>query len=107
MSKKTHRIFFISKNTVSLYCFHHLLIEKYFMPTPMRIVVGNFLYQKKIVYLYYVNIHIDFFKLLKRQPRYESGLLYLYKCPDFNYNITHDDDSDDIQRIESQSLPFR
>lgn len=88
-----------------MYCFHHLLIEKYFMPTPMRIVVGNFLYQKKIVYLYY--IHIYFFKLLKRQPRCESGLLYLYQCPNFDYNISNDDDSDDVQRIESQPLPFR
>ena len=77
------------------------------MPTPMRIVVGNFLYQKKIVYLYYVNIHIDFFKLLKRQPRYESGLLYLYKCPDFDYNIAHNDDSDDVQRIQPPPLPLR
>lgn len=56
--------------------------------------------------MYYIHIHIDFFKLLKRQPRCESGLLYLYKCPDFNYNIAHDDDSDDVQRIQPPSLPL-
>ena len=46
------------------------------------------------------------FKLSKRQPRCESGLLYLYKCPDFDYNISNDDDSDDVQRIQPPSLPL-